>query len=324
MKDTHVLVTGANGLVGHHLCQRLLEADFSVTALSRSAEPALLASLKDHPNLKVIRGDITDRDFLETLFRSHRFQVVFHLAVERYFPKKDDTQPPLFLQETSAYQTNYEGTLNLLQSATRHQSPIWIQSSAMMVFDITRPSPAPIDELQSPAPVEENGMSVHLAEQACHYIGRITGLKYVILRYPGIYGSGKDNGAIANFARRCLQGDTTPIVAPNDRKSDFIYVEDVVNANMQTMKAMLSGDEEGSANNLNGGTYHIGSGAATSVAEVAKTIRQLTKSKIEIIDQPSGHSRQFSFNIEAARRDLGFQPGSLKEGLTKYLEKLEQ
>lgn len=324
MKDTHVLVTGANGLVGHHLCQRLLDGDCSVTALTRSAGPALLAPVKAHPNLNIIQGDITDRDFLEALFQKHSFQVVFHLAVERYFAKKDEAQSPLFFQETSAYKTNYEGTLNLLQSVTRHQSPIWIQSSAMMVYDITRPSPAPIDELQPPAPVEANGMSVHLAEQACHYIGRTTGLKFLILRYPGIYGSGKNNGAIANFARRCLQGDTAPIEVPNDRKSDFIYVEDVVNANVQAMEKMLSDDRHRQDINLNGRTYHIGSGGAVSVAEVAHTIRQLTDSNIEIIDQPSGHPRQFSFNIEAARRDLDFQPGSLKEGLTKYLEKLKQ
>ncbi len=321
MKDVNILVTGANGLIGHHLCKRLLREGFNVWALTRSEAPALLAAILDHPRLNLLRGDIHNREFLSDLFQRQPFQVVFHLAVERYFPGKNQEEKAPFFQETSAYRTNYEGTLNLLQAATRHQSPIWIQSSAMMIFDISQPSAVPIGEQQPPAPVEVNGMSVLLAEQACHYIGRTCGLQYLILRYPGVYGSGKDGGAIAKFARLCLSDAAETITAPSDRKSDFLYVQDTVNANMLAMAKMLNGD----GNKLSGKTYHIGSEKATSVAEMANIIRQLSGAKnVKIVDTPSGHPRQFFFDITAASRDLDYHPKSTQENLAAYLKELQQ
>lgn len=327
MEAMNILVTGANGLIGYRLCGKLLDQDYTVLALSRRENPALLKPLLDHPRLTLLKGDVTDPAFTSNLLRNYQINVVFHLAVERYFPDRRKRNTPILLQETAAYRTNFEGTLNLLQSAGNSGVSAWIQSSAMMVYDIENTTDLPVSERRPPTPVEPNGMSVFLAEQACQYFGRTTGLNYLILRYPGVFGRGKESGIITKLVRHCLGSDKTPLEVATDRTSDFLYAEDAATANLMAMKKLLadaSAESRSAADHSINRIFHIGSGREISVAEVARLISRLTGGRGNIIEKPSGKPRRFYFDISAARRELGFQPRPLEEGLAEYIREMKE
>lgn len=320
MQPLSILVTGANGLIGHRLCRRLLEDGHMVAALSRAEHPALLKPLREHGRLRLFRGDITDREFCRKLFRANRFDAVFHLAVARYFPDPAAQRLPA-LEETEAYRTNYEGTLNLFQAAlgSGFGLPVWVQGSAMMVYDIEHLETMPVAETHPAAPVEPNGFSVLLAEEACRYFGRSAGLHDAILRFPGVYGTGKESGVIAKFVRHCLSGNPAPLEAPGNRTSDFLYAEDAAEALLLALSWLQANSGElPAADRL----FHIGSGEEVSVAEAARLIRELTGANIDIVERPAAVSRRFCFDNTRARKVLGFRPRSLREGMSEYVNEL--
>lgn len=321
MSGLQILLTGAGGLIGHYLCHRLLAGKNQVFTLSRSAKPALLQPYIDNPDLTVVRGDVRDKTFLSEFFVSTRVDVVFHMAVERYFPNGNEKSSPVLLRDTIAYQTNFEGTMNVLQAA-QGRVKAWIQSSAMMVYDIHRPDYLPVDEHCPAAPVEPNGMSVHLAEEACRYFGRVSGLPYIILRYPGVYGRGKERGVVAKFVRHCLSGDSRALEAPANKEADFLYAEDAANANLLAMEKLINRPSMQMSAEYSA-TYHIGSGKTTSIAALAKIVRVETGAEVEIIEQESPDPSRFYFDISSARKELGFQPRRVEEGIAGYIAEMK-
>lgn len=316
-----LLVTGANGLIGHRLCSQLLAEGHRVWALSRSREPALLQPLLPHPRLRLVTGDITAPAFTEKLLRARPYQCIFNFAVARHSADPAALRPPA-IRDTIAYRTNFEGTLNLLQAASRHHSGLWIQGSAMMIFDIEHIDQLPVAESHPAGPAEPNGLSVFLVEQACHYYGRVHGLRYAVMRYPGVFGPGKPGGVIAHFVRHCLSGADEALVAPANRTSDFLYADDAAGAAVLTLKWL----QESTVGETGIGlpVFHIGSGRETSVAEAARLIRELTGSATDITETQASRSRRFFFDNTRACRLLGFQPRSLRQGLSEYIEHMRK
>lgn len=315
-KTPHILVTGANGLVGHHLCERLLAAGETVLALSRSDNPVLLQAISGHQNLTILKGDLQDVERLDDIFRSYYIATVFHLAVERYFPEKDVPPPPF--SETNAYRTNYRGTLNALTAAAPSGTRHWIQGSAMLVYDLDNPPALPVSESAAPAPAEWNGESVLLAEKAVSEHCAGAGMNYNILRYPGIYGSGKSGGLIAAFTRKCLSGESGDFKAASDRSADFLHVEDAVAANLLALRQLRQADAAHKE------LYHIGSGRAIAIDTICRTIAEIAGGNMTIIAQESGSPREFYFDISRAERELGYQPEAPQKRLRQYVETIRE
>ena len=317
MEKLQILVTGANGLIGHKLCEKLLAIGHEIVALSRSKHPDLLKSMLGNTNFRLVTGDIRDVVFTKKLFRNNRFEAVFHMAVERYFPDPETAKIP-DLRSLPAYQTNFEGTVNLLQNAAESGVRAWIQSSAMMVFDIEHLSDLPVSEKHTPQPVEPNGLSVFLAEEACTYFGRSKNLNYTILRYPGIFGIGKPRGIITNLREYfSTESGQMPSVATN-RTGDFLSADDVVTANIFALNRLLASanpDPKSGWQRL----FHIGSGREISPAEIARMMRKITGSEKPVIECESPNPRRFWFDISAARQLLNFEPTELETSLKLFI-----
>ncbi len=317
MEKLQILVTGANGLIGHKLCEKLLANGHEIVALSRSETPELLQSLLENTKFRLVTGDIRDGVFSKNLFRNNRFDAVFHMAVERYFPDPKTAKIP-DLRSLPAYQTNFEGTVNLLQNAAASCVRAWIQSSAMMVFDIENISDLPINEAHPARPVESNGLSVLLAEEACTYFGRSENLNYIILRYPGVFGIGKPRGIIAKLCDYfTTEGGQIPSVATN-RTGDFLSADDVVSANILALNRLLASANPNPKSGLQR-LFHIGSGREISPADVARMMRKITGSEKPVIEFESPNPRRFWFDISAARQHLDFEPTELEISLKNFI-----
>ena len=311
-----VLVTGANGLVGHHLCERLLADGHEVLALTRSAAPALLAPLADRPGLHIVRADLEDAAAIDALFAGQRIEAVCHLAVSRWSAATDGDRP---LTDSAAWRTNVTGTQHLYRAAARHGRPPVVHGSAMLVYDIDHPPSLPVAEHHPPAPAEPNGLTVLLGEVIARHADRSEGVATAILRFPGIYGRGKSGGVIATVARHCRANDTTPLRLPGNRHADFLFVGDAVDAVTATLQRLTAGDDA-----MRGGLFHIGSGADIAVLEAARMIRELTGSTAEIERDDAAEARRFRFDIRRARERLGYRPRPIETALADYLESLTE
>ncbi|KAA3612337.1 MAG: SDR family NAD(P)-dependent oxidoreductase [Calditrichaeota bacterium] len=304
------LVTGATGLIGFELCKLLLEKEMQVFGLSRSENPPRFAELSKNKNFHAVSGDITNKFFTRSLFEKYEINFVFHMAVERFFPDAK-TEATADLQNTIAFKTNFLGTVNLLEGAANQALSGWIQSSTMNVYPFENLPEIPVDETCPPAPAEPNGMSMLLAEQACTYFSNRAHFPMVLLRYPGVYGMGKNRGIVAKFVQQCLENQNGELTAVTDRSSDFVFSKDIALANVTAMDRI---------DQLDGKIINVGSGQETYIPDLARMVKEITHSNLSISEKISGKPRRFLMDIERAKKLLDYQPRSVYQGLSEYIE----
>lgn len=314
MGEPAILVTGANGFIGHHLCQKLIENNYPVAAVSRSKSPQRLLPFLKHPGFKLHTGDITNKNFLDTLFNNTKIDVVFHLAIEVSSP-----EPQSSLMQSGVYQTNVVGTANLLKSALNNGVSGWIQSSSMSVYDFENPEYLPVDEKHPTGPKTAYGLTKLLADEICQYYKAQADLNCLILRYSGVFGPGKNHGVIFKIMRKIIDSQLTPIEVNTNRTSDFVYVDDVVQANILAMKKLMESQKIKKQPQI----FNIGSGVEIPASEIAEMIVAITKSEIKINPTPSPNPRRFYFDISAAKNYLNYSPKDIRQSLKDYFETMK-
>jgi nucleoside-diphosphate-sugar epimerase len=310
MKKQNILVTGANGFIGHHLCRKLLDNKHHVLALTRSKKPKHLQSLLKKPGLSLQVGDINNNDFIKGLFGSNKIDVVFHMAIEAAHNGN--------IHQHQVYQTNVLGTINLIQQASQQGTSVWIQSSSMSVYDYENPEKLPVNEGHPAKPREPYGLSKLLTEEVCKYYNLNSNLKCLVLRYSGVFGHSKKRGIIAKLINTYLNSSSETIDVDINRTSDFVYVGDVVNANSLAMEKALddSFDPQKTPS-----IFNIGSGMETSIKDLAEMIIEITGAKLNINPISSHHPRRFYYDISAAKKILKYFPRNIRQGLVEYIEK---
>lgn len=309
-----ILVTGANGFIGYHLCQKLIENNYYVAAVTRSKTPQRLLPLLKYPGFKLLTGDITNHKFVNTIFNNTKIDVVFHLAIEA-----DTPEPQSSLLQSRIYQTNVGGTANLLNSALSNGVSGWIQSSTMSVYDFENPEYLPVDEKHPTNPKTAYGLTKLLADEICQYNNAQTELNCLILRYSGVFGPGKNRGIIFKIVRKIIDSEPAPLDVDTNRTSDFIYVEDVVQANILAMEKLLESQNIKKQQQI----FNIGSGVELSAREIAEMIGEITSSEIRINPITSPQPRRFFFNIGAAKNYLNYSPQDIRLSLIDYIKNVK-
>lgn len=201
----NVLVTGASGLVGGHLCQRLRQEGFAVRMAVRSRNARL------SPDTQVVTGDIDQNtDWGESLAG---VQLVFHLAA-RVHVMNDQAQDPL----TEFRRVNTLGTLNLAHQAAKAGVKRFVFISSVKVNGESTRWGSPFTESDPPKPQDAYGQSKSEAELGLRVIAAQTGMEVCIVRPPLVYGP----GVKANFAaliRAVQKGWPMPLGAIHNARS---------------------------------------------------------------------------------------------------------
>lgn len=191
--------------------------------------------------------------------------------------------------------TNTLATAHLLEWATKVGVEQIITSSSIAVYSTI--TEGKITESYQANPSTPYGRSKIMAENAARlYANR---LHVTILRYPSVYGPGmKNTTIIPKFIELMKKGQDIVIHGTGQRTQDFIYVDDVVSSNIKA------------ANRGSAGLFLIGSGRQTSLVELAKTIKTITKSQSEIsINQSAPDDRQrVCFDYHLASKTFCFKP----------------
>jgi UDP-glucose 4-epimerase len=306
LQGARVLVTGGAGFIGSSIVHSL-SPDNEVTVLDDLSSGTYdnIADVADEKTVTFVKGSITDTSLLAIV--CNNVDYIFHLAACASVPKS--ISDPKLNNEV-----NITGTLNILEAARKHDVKKVVFSSSAAVYGNT--STLPIHESTPFDPLSPYAASKIMGEYYCSLYARLYDLPTVALRYFNVYGPRQDPNsdyaaAIPHFIYRTLASDPPVIYGDGTQTRDFVYVEDVVRANIL---AALSDRT---------GAYNIAGGTKTSVNDLAMMICDITGIAEEPMyaEERPGDIKHSYADITRAREELGFEPTvELKEGLKKTVD----
>ena len=297
-----VLVSGGAGFIGSNVVDGLVKEGYEVFVvdnLSTGKEKNL------NPKARFFKTDIRDKNELDSIFNESKPEVVFHLAAQ--IDVRKSVENPQF--DASI---NVTGAINVFELAVKHNARrIVFSSTGGAIYG--EPEVLPATEETPVAPLAPYGVSKYCGEQYLHYFKRLFGIERVILRYANVYGPRQDPlgeaGVIAIFTGKIMKNEQPVIFGDGNQTRDYVYVEDVVNANLLAVR----GKE---------GVYNIGTGVETSVNELVKMFEKVTNKRIvpEYAPPRKGEVQRIALDATKAEKELGFKPEyNLFEGLKKTI-----
>jgi len=298
-----VLVTGGAGFIGSHLVDRLVQEGHEVIIVDN-----LVTGKRRNINraARFYKQDVQSWR-LERVFRNERPNVVMHLAAQMDVRKS--VEDPMF-----DAQVNILGTLNVLQQAVKHGvRKVVFSSSGGAIYGEQEMYPAP--ESHATKPMSPYGLSKLCGEQYLSYFQRSSGLQVVSLRYANVYGPRQvpegEAGVVAIFIQKMLNNEQAVINGNGRQTRDFVFVEDVVEANL----AVMGQDTQG--------TYNVGTGVETSINDLFRILIQHTGSTCKEVHGPGKKGEQARSVIDSTRlrHELSWDPkADLSDGLKKTVE----
>ena len=222
------LVTGGAGFIGSHIVDRLLAEGHEVTVLD-DFSTGHRGNLADNARLNIVEGDVRDFDTVNDCAQDVDW--VFHKAAIASVPKTVN-------DPVGSSAVNYQGTLHVLESARRNKASRVVFASSAAVYG-DEPS-LPKEETMLPVTLSPYAVDKLASEYACSMYSRLYGLNAVSLRYFNVYGPRQDpsspySGVISIFTDKLKQASTPVIYGDGEQTRDFVFVSDVVEANMQAV-----------------------------------------------------------------------------------------
>lgn len=296
-----ILLTGASGFIGSHLAHALVAQRKKLILVSRKGkfDPALL---KIKNQVTALKLDITKKADLKKL--PGPIEAVFHTAIH------PSQKPETDFDLRQCIETNAFGTLNLLEFCQKSGIERFIYSSSIGVYG-NKISP-PIDESYPVMPKTAYGFGKYLGEMYCKEFHQKYGIRHFILRYSSVYGYNQMPDTVLPIFIRLVRSNRDIVIFGQGKKvQDFVYIKDVVKANLLALKSKHPGD------------YLIGSGIGTSMFTLAKTVSKVfgkgKKARIVRNRELPEDSAQIWLNVSKAKRCLGYTPNfDLERGLKDY------
>jgi len=297
-----ILLTGGAGFIGSNLTDELISKGHEVIVvddLSSGKQKNL------NPKARFYQMDLRDPRLSE-VFEKHKPDIVNNHAAQ--ISVTNSVSDPIKDAEI-----NIIGLLNVLKNAKEYGAKKVISVSSGGVVYGEPPLPAredmPFD------PLSPYGISKTTGEFYLRFYSKVHGLRYTIFRYSNVFGPRQDPhgeaGVIAIFSRLMLKGNQPKIFGTGEAQRDYVYVKDVVNANIL---AMEMGDQE---------AFNIGTGTPTSVNELFRKLMAATGYKGEAKYEPErpGELMKNYLDASKAKAILGWQPKySLEDGLKETVE----
>ncbi|HYM58278.1 MAG TPA: GDP-mannose 4,6-dehydratase [Solirubrobacteraceae bacterium] len=304
------LVTGGAGFIGSNLVDALIERGDEVMVIddiSTGKRANLEAAAQKGAQLAEL--DIRDAQAVSDAVGRAQPEAIFHLAAQ-IDVRKSVADPA---HDSSI---NLGGTINVLRAAQTHEvARIVNTSTGGAIYGEGQVLPAPEDH--PVAPEAPYGLSKFCAEQYCELFRRLHGLNTLSLRYGNVFGPRQDPlgeaGVIAIFCGALLEHRTPQIFGDGEQTRDYIYVGDVVEANLRAAAAEATG------------AINIGRGVQTSVVEIVSALARHSDNGFQATHGPArpGEVQHIYLDTSRAREELGWEARvDLDEGLELTLASL--
>jgi UDP-glucose 4-epimerase len=305
------LVTGGAGFIGSHIVDRLMEEGFDVTVID-NLDTGRIENVAHHRNktkFHFVRGDIQDLNLVKETMKD--IDAVFHEAALASVTLS--VKNPILSNDI-----NVGGTVNLLKTSSDLGVKRFIFASSAAIYGDTNSPIKKEDTILNP--LSPYGVSKLAAEKYVQVFHNAYGLETVSLRYFNVYGprqsfdiQGAYGGAITIFTNRLAKNMSPIIYGDGEQTRDFVYIQDVVNANMLALNS----------ENVAGEVFNIGTGKNISVNQVADILKEIMNRKdlknVYADPRPTDIRHGYA-DISKAQKILGYNPKfSFKEGLTELV-----
>jgi UDP-glucose 4-epimerase len=302
-----ILVTGAAGFIGSSITSELVALGKRVRAIDNLSNGLVVNLAHLRGNIEFISGDIRNETLLQEACKG--VDTIFHEAAVS--PGGKSAADPM-----GAREVNLDATLNLIRIAVECNVRRFIFASSSAVYG--NPPTLPMREASLINPLSHFAEQKHQCEIALQDAWRSHGMETVALRYFSVFGPGQapgslDSGVIACLAEQMLKDDTldnVTIFGDGEQTRDFIYIEDVVAANIAAMSAPAS--------TVAGQIFNVGSGHARSIRDVVRLLSSLTghHGNVHHAAARNGDVLHSVADIGRSERKLGFRATTpFKDGL---------
>ena len=300
LADRSILVTGGAGFIGSRLSSQLSKvADLTVLDDFSVGDPSAVPD-----DARVIKEDVSNREAV--LDSIPDVDVIFHQA--GLVSVSRSIQSPY-----ESHTSNATGTVNVLDAGREYNAGVVVASSAAIYG---HPEYTPIDEEHPFDPISSYGLDKLTADYYTRLYADIYDLETVALRYFNVFGPGQTGGDYAGvipvFIEQALSGEDISVHGDGEQTRDFVYVDDVVRANISAAQTATVGE-----------AYNIATGASISIRELAEKIREIADSSSDIVhtESRSGDIEHSVADISKAEAALEYEPSvTLEEGLEHTLD----
>ncbi len=297
------LVTGGAGFIGSNLASALCERGDRVVIL----DDLSTGKLENFPKEAEFHKLDISEPVVDKLFERGKFDIVFHLAAQMDVRKSVE-------DPANDAEINILGGINLLRSAVKHSVKKFVFSSTGGAI-YGEQDYFPADENHPLRPVSPYGISKLSFEKYLFYFKLQFGLEYIALRYANVYGPRQNShgeaGVVAIFCEKLLKGDKAFVNGDGLQTRDFVYVGDVVRANLLAAEHPESGE------------YNVGTGIETDINTIYEMIKSSTGSVKERINREAmpGEQRRSVISYELIKKSMGWKPTvKLETGIGKTVE----
>jgi len=306
---TRVVVTGAAGFIGSHLCERLLADGHEVVGIDsfsdyyeQERKEQNLIAARARPNFTLEVADLVDADLERILDGA---TVVFHLAGQ------PGVRPSWGGHFDRYVHDNIVATQRLLESLRESQLRKLVFASSSSVYGDAEMFPT--KESALPRPVSPYGMTKLAAEHLTFVYMRNFGIPATSLRYFTVYGPRqRPDMAFCRFMEALVDNQEIEIFGDGEQTREFTYVSDAVDGTVKAASADVVGQ-----------IINLGGGSRVTVNRVLDTLEDISRIKARRLHLPAapGDPRHTGASINLARERLGWEPRvSLREGLTRQWE----
>ncbi len=313
-----VLVTGAAGFIGYHICKVLCERGDEIVGIDNlndyydvNLKQARLQQLAAFANFQFFNIDIADRVALDELFGQETFDRVINMAAQagvRYS-----------LENPHAYvDSNLTGFLNVLEGCRAVAPEHLVYASSSSVYGGNQAMPF---STRHPAdhPVSLYAATKRANELMAHAYSHLYGFPATGLRFFTVYGPwGRPDMSAYIFTRAIFEGEPIRVFNRGDMRRDFSYIDDIVTGVLAALDHPPKGGE-GPPHRL----YNLGNHRSEDLMHFIAVIEAACgREAVKVFeDMQPGDVKETYADIEASRRDLGFEPRTtIDEGLPRFVE----
>lgn len=330
MSQNRVLVTGAAGFIGFHLCKKLFTLGYQVTGIDNlndyydvNLKLSRLNILKSNPSFQFFEQDLTDKKRMDELFKQNEFDYVVNLAAQagvRY----SLINPYAYLE------SNLNGFLNILEACRHFKTKHLIYASSSSVYGANKKMPFSVHD-NVDHPISLYAASKKSNELMAHTYSSLFNLPTTGLRFFTVYGPyGRPDMALFLFTKAILEGKPIDVYNHGKMRRDFTYVDDIVESVSRLIPKITKPNAEWTGMKPDPATsfapyrvFNIGNNSPVELIRFIEVIEQkLGKKAVKnLMPIQDGDVPETYADVEDLMREVNFKPATpIEEGIGKFID----